>query len=82
MNFDPKTKAWLQLVCLVLGTAAGVGYTAFLSGASPIGACICGFGSAFMQVYHAISDSPQARADKSKTNIPFSTASITPPPSR
>lgn len=79
MNFDPKTKAWIQLVCLVLGTAAGVGYTAFLSGASVVGACVCGFGSAFMQVYHAISDSPKDKAEKAATSIPFP---VTPPPSK
>jgi hypothetical protein len=71
MNFDPKTTAWLQLICLIFGTASGVGYTAYLSGASVVGACICGFGSGFMQVYHSISDSPQTKVDKAMTAAPF-----------
>lgn len=70
MNFSPHVKAWIQLISLVLGTGCGVGYTAFLSGATPLGAAICGLGTAFTNVYHALKDSPKDVAGKTQPPFP------------
>jgi hypothetical protein len=58
MNFSPRTRAWLLLVTLLLGTALTLGYTAFLSGASVTGSIIVGAGNALLGVYTALSKSP------------------------
>jgi len=63
MNFSPKTKAWILLLSLTLSSGISVGYAAFLSGASPLGACICGLGTAATNVYHALSSSPNEKPD-------------------
>ena len=67
MNFSPVTKAWIQLITLVLGTGIGVGVTAFLGGATPVVAFLCGLGTGATNVYHALSDSPKDKA----TTAPF-----------
>lgn len=66
MNFSPKVKAWILLVSLVLSSGISVGYAAFLSGAAPVGAFLCGLGTAATNVYHALSSSPK---DKTKQAI-------------
>lgn len=58
MNFSPQVRAWLQLIALVLSSGIGVGYGAFLGGASPVAAFICGLGTAATNVYHALAASP------------------------
>lgn len=63
MNFDPATKAWLQLITLVLGTGIACGVTAYLGGSSKGVAFLCGLGTAATNVYHALSESPK---DKTK----------------
>lgn len=70
MNFPPKVKAWLQLITLILGTGIGVGMTAFLGGATPAVAFLCGLGTGATNVYHALSDSPKDRASKTTPPIP------------
>jgi hypothetical protein len=62
MNFSPQVKAWLQLVSLVLGTGSGVAVTAYLGGARPMIAFLCGLGTAATNVYHALTDSPRDKA--------------------
>lgn len=69
MNFSPQVKAWLLLVSLLLGTSLTLGYTAFLSGATVWGSVIVGAGNGLLGLYHALSDSPQERANKN--NQPF-----------
>lgn len=69
MNFSPATKAWLQLISLVLGTGIGVGITAYLGGARPLIAFLCGLGTGATNVYHALSDSPKDKTAAS--NPPF-----------
>ena len=71
MNFDPTTRAWLLLLCLTFGTAGSIGYTAYLSGSSVVGACIVGLSSACLQIYNRLSDAPKDMAMKAKTNAPF-----------
>lgn len=69
MNFSPTVKAWIQLISLVLGTGTGVAVTAYLGGAKPMIAFLCGLGTAASSVYHALTESP---ATKGKTGAPFS----------
>lgn len=64
MNFSPSVKAWLQLITLVIGTGTGVGVTAYLGGAKPFIAFLCGLGTGASSVYHALSESPQEKATK------------------
>jgi hypothetical protein len=71
MNFSPTVKAWIQLITLTLGTGIATGYTAFLTGASPVGAFIVGLGTGATNVYHALSDSPKDKGEKAKTEAPF-----------
>lgn len=68
MNFSPQTKAWIQLVTLVLGTGIGVGVTAFLGGSHWAVALLCGLGTGATNVYHALTESPK---DKAPTKAPF-----------
>jgi hypothetical protein len=68
MNFSPQVKAWLQLITLVLGTGIGVGVTAFLGGSHWVIATLCGLGTGATNVYHALSESPKAKAT---TQPPF-----------
>lgn len=69
MNFKPEIKAWILLITLALGSGISVGYTAFLSGASPWGAFICGLGTGATNVYHALSQSPKDK--RNETTPPF-----------
>lgn len=71
MNFSPQVKAWILLASLVLGTGISVGMTAFLGGASPWVAAICGLGTGATNVYHALSESPSKNA---QTKAPFAGA--------
>ena len=76
MNFSSQIKAWLQLISLVLGTGIGVGVTAYLGGARPLVAFLCGLGTGATNVYHALSDSPSDKV--AKTSAPFPTPSQKP----
>jgi hypothetical protein len=53
---------------LVLGTGIGVGVTAYLGGANPWVAALCGLGTGATNVYHALADSPK---EKAATNPPL-----------
>ena len=70
MNFSPKTKAWILLISLVLGSSIGVGVTAFLGGSSPWVAALLGLGTGMTNLYHALSDSPEDKAEKAKFQSP------------
>ncbi len=75
MNFPSIVKSWLILISIVISTGSAAGYTAFLSGASPLGATIVGVGVAFSNVGTALMASPgqmAAKMEKStQTNAPF-----------
>lgn len=76
MNFSPKVKSWLILISLVFGSGIGIGYTAFLSGASWQGASVCGLGVGLTNLYHALTESPKdkaAKAAQDSTASPFQT---------
>lgn len=49
------------MISLVLGTGIGVGVTAFLGGAKPWIAFLCGLGTGATNVYHALTESPKAK---------------------
>ncbi|HYC64528.1 MAG TPA: hypothetical protein VEC14_07350 [Reyranellaceae bacterium] len=68
MQFPALTKAWIQLIALVLSTGTAAGVTAFLGGAHWGIALIVGLGTAGSNVYHALSESPR---DKGRTTPPF-----------
>ena len=63
MEFDPKTKAWIQLIALVLGTGAAVTITTFLGGAKLWVAILAGLGTGASNVYHALNESPKEKSE-------------------
>lgn len=58
MNFSARTRAWLLLVSLLLGSSLTLGYTAHQTGASVTGAIIIGLGNALLGLHTALSKSP------------------------
>lgn len=64
MNFSPQVKAWILLITLVMGTGIGVGMTAFLGGAGPWVAFLCGLGTGATNVYHALNESPKDKINQ------------------
>ena len=67
MNFSSETKAWIQLVSLVLGTGIGIGVTSFLGGANPWVAVLCGLATGATNVYHALTETPKNQAKPTDT---------------
>lgn len=65
MNFDPKTKAWILLVTLVLATGSAVTVTTYLGGTKLWIAILAGAGTGASNVYHALTSSP----NKQTSNI-------------
>jgi hypothetical protein len=59
MTFDEKTKAWLMLITLVVGTGATVTITTYLGGAKLWVSVLAGLGTGASNVYHALNDSPK-----------------------
>lgn len=76
MNFSPQTRAWILLICLVLGSGITVGVTSLLGGSSPWIAALCGLATGATNVYHALAASPK---DKAVTTPPFPVAGAPPP---
>ncbi len=66
MNFDDKTKAWILLIALVIGTGGTVTITTYLGGATLWVAILAGIGTGASNVYHALNDSP---SDKSQPAV-------------
>lgn len=58
MNFSPKTKAWIQLICLVVSTGGTVTIATYLGGAKLWIAILAGLGTSGSNVYHALAASP------------------------
>lgn len=58
MNFDPKTKAWIVLISLVVGTGSAAAGVAAAAGAKWWGVLLVGLGTAGTNVYHALANSP------------------------
>lgn len=64
MNFSPRTKAWIQLVSLVIGTGCAATTAAILGGAKLWTAIGIGLGVGCTNVYHALSASPNDQPAK------------------
>ena len=58
INVDPKTKAWIQLISLAVGTGSAITGTTYAGGCKLWVAILAGIGSAGSAVFHAVSDSP------------------------
>ena len=65
INFEPKTRAWIQLIAEILGTFAAVAGTAIAGGCKPWVAGLTGLGAAGMAVRQALADSPNDAQPKS-----------------
>jgi uncharacterized membrane protein len=70
MNFSPQVKAWIQLICLVVGSGGAVGLTSFLGGANWKFAVISALVTGASNVYHALSASPKDKAEAA-SKAPF-----------
>jgi len=69
INFDPKTKAWVQLIALVIGECAGVAGASIAGGCKVWVALLIGLGTAGMSIYHRVTESPDdAEPSKSTGN--------------
>lgn len=64
MNFTDKQKAWILLISLVIGVASGNFVITFEGGCKWWVSLIASFGVAGMQVYHALSKSPDDASSK------------------
>lgn len=71
INVSPKAKAWLQLISLVIGTGAAAGGTAYAGGCNKWLAAIIGLGVGASNVYTALGDSPQDKADAAQSTKPL-----------
>lgn len=58
MNFDPKTKAWLILICTATVSAVSAATIAHAGGCSSNWTAIAGTGGAATAVLHALMSSP------------------------
>ncbi len=58
IQLDAKTKAWVQLLALAIGTGSAITGTTYAGGCKLWVAILAGLGAAGSAVYHAISDSP------------------------
>lgn len=58
IEVSQKTKAWVQLLSLAIGTGFGLGITSYSNGCKPIAAAFIGIGAAGSAIYHAVSDPP------------------------
>ena len=59
IQLDPKTKAWVMLFTLAIGTGCAIGVTSYAGGCKPWIAALTGIGAAGSAVYHALNDSPK-----------------------
>lgn len=59
MNFTPQTKAWILLICLVVGTGGGITISTYLGGAKAWIAILAGLAAGGTNVYHALAQSPK-----------------------
>ncbi len=75
MNFSPVAKAWILLICLIVGSGGTVGLTAFLGGAHWAVALLSGVITGATNVYHALAASPREKAETAK---PFPETNQTP----
>lgn len=71
MNFTPQTKAWIQLVCLVIGSGGAVGLTSFLGGADWKFSLISALVTGASNVYHALAASPKDKAGNTNPPMPI-----------
>lgn len=69
MNFTDSQKAWILLVCLVVGTGGGVTVTSYLGGSKIWVAVLCGLATGATNVYHALSQSPKDRISSGNTQM-------------
>ena len=58
IQLDPKTKAWIQLLALAIGTGCAIGGASYAGGCKPWVAVVAGLGAAGSAIFHAVSDSP------------------------
>jgi hypothetical protein len=58
INFDPKTRAWIQLISLALGTGAAITGTTIAGGCNLWIAILAGVGAAGSAGGHALTESP------------------------
>ena len=58
INFDPKTRAWIQLIALAVGTGLTFTGTSIAGGCNKWVAIALGVGAAGSAVGHALADSP------------------------
>ena len=63
MKFSDQTKAWISLICLVIGTGGAITVTSYEGGAKLWIAILCGLGTGATNVYHALASSPNDKAD-------------------
>ena len=54
----PTQKAWIKLICLVIGTGSAACVASYLGGAKLWVSILVGVGTGATNVYHAISDNP------------------------
>ena len=73
MNFSDSTKAWIVLICLVIGSGGTVGLTAFLGGAKWPIAVITGVITAATNVGHALAQSPKDKMSSGHTEMLYKT---------
>jgi len=58
INLEPKTKAWVLLITLVVGTGSAATVAAYLGGAKMWVSVLIGVGTGATNVYHALNSSP------------------------
>ncbi len=66
----PQQKAWIKLICLVLGTGCAACVLSYSGGAKLWVAIIVGIGTGASNVYTALSDSPNDSAKTEPTKTP------------
>lgn len=64
MNFDPKTRAWLILICTATGSAVSAATIAHAGGCNAVWTTIAGVGGAVTAVLHALMSSPGDAANQ------------------
>ncbi len=62
-----ETKEWMKLIALVIGTGSAVTVTSAVGGAKLWIAILCGLGTGATNLYHALSATPEDKAE-AKTN--------------
>lgn len=62
MNFSPRTKSWIVLISIALGTGCAIGGGAYAGGAKPGYCIVLGVGAAASAVGHAVMSSPNDKS--------------------